>query len=75
MASKRYSVNLIHARAKPDPGFQPSSRERCFKCMEAGTHYVFIRGSRKYACVTHFREWQEFCNRSERNRDHVLNEE
>ena len=68
-------ANLIHARAKGEGEYRPSSRQCCFKCMEHGEYFVFIRGSRKYACLKHFREWVDYCNSDPRRRDRVLSEE
>ena len=68
-------MNIIHSRDKPDPGYNPSKGTLCFACMEPGTLFVFIRGSRKYACQEHFREWKAACSASERDRDRILNEE
>lgn len=68
-------ANIIHARSKGEGEFNPTSKTLCFRCMEHGDHYVFIRGSRKYACTKHFREWMDACNKSERDRDKILSEE
>jgi hypothetical protein len=68
-------ANVIHSRERADPGYNPSSRTLCFRCMERGTRFVFIRGSRKYACPVHFHEWQAECHRSERHRDRILEED
>ena len=68
-------MNLIHSRDKPDPGFNPTNKTTCFKCMEHGDRFVYIQGMRKYACARHFREWERFCLRSEKHRDRVFGEE
>jgi hypothetical protein len=51
-------ANIIHARSKGDGEFNPTSKTLCFQCMEKGTRFVFIRGQRKYACATHYRDWE-----------------
>ena len=51
-------MNIIHARSKGEGNFNPSSKDLCFKCMEKGDRFIFIRGSRKYACAVHYREWE-----------------
>jgi hypothetical protein len=65
-------ANLIHSRDKPDPGYNPSSKELCFKCMERGTRFVFIDGRRRYACFEHFHEWERACLHNQRDRDKIL---
>lgn len=68
-------ANYIRSRDKPPGDFEPSSKTLCFQCMDRGTHYVFIRGSRKYACEKHFRAWVEEAQKSERHTDRLLSEE
>ena len=65
-------ANVIHARQKPDPGFNPTSKTLCFRCMDKGTRFVFIDGNRRYACQQHFHMWEQACLRSERERDKIL---
>ena len=51
-------ANFIHSRSKPDGDFMPTKSTLCYKCMDHGEYFVFIRGQRKYACLEHFRLWQ-----------------
>jgi hypothetical protein len=65
-------MHVLRYRERPDPGFNPTSKTLCFKCMEHGDRFVFIDGQRKYACQKHFHEWERACLRSERDRDSIL---
>ena len=49
---------ILRSRSKGEGEWMPSSRQLCFACMERGDRFVFIRGSRKYACARHYREWE-----------------
>ena len=51
-------ANIIRSRSKGEGDFTPTSKTLCFKCMAHGEYFVFIHGSRKYACAEHFREWK-----------------
>ena len=68
-------ANILHSRDKPDPGFNPTSKTTCFRCMEHGDRYVYIQGNRKYACQRHFHEWERECMKSERHKLAVFGED
>jgi hypothetical protein len=68
-------MHIIRYRERPDPGFNPTSKTTCFKCMERGDRFVYIDGRRMYACKTHFHVWEQECMKSERHRDRVFGDE
>lgn len=55
--------NVIRSRSKGEGEFTASSRQVCYRCMDHGDRFVFIRGSRKFACHKHFIEWLEAAQR------------
>lgn len=61
-----FGVNYIHAREKGRGSFSPGSRTLCYRCNEKGDRFVYVGGSRKFACSKHFREWLDASKKSRR---------
>jgi hypothetical protein len=63
-----FSVNVIHSRDRGRGDFHPSARQLCYRCNARGDRFVYVGGSRKFACKNHYIEWLEASKRDPQRR-------